>query len=114
MRFLRGASIVSSLLAVALLVPLTSYSAAPTEEEPEIDCRASESCKEDGECTFQEGECIATSDADCRASLWCGRAGYCTVNDNACYAASDSDCEGSDKCKRFGECKMERGSCVKE
>lgn len=112
------------LMALAVLVapasasdeisPPAAIPAAPELAVADDPCRRSEACKEDGECSLRDEECVATSDADCRASEWCEKAGYCTLRDDGCFAVTDDDCKASGACKLLGKCTVRRGSCAEE
>ena len=101
------------------------YGYGSCQATSDADCRASNDCKEEGNCTAKDGRCQATSDADCRASETCQEYGRCTASevcqeysnctakDGWCEVTSDADCKGSTVCSERDWCTAKDGSCVK-
>lgn len=71
-------------------------------------------CRELGLCTYsyEQSECIATSEADCREATRCMLDGLCSLSDRQCSAQSDADCQQSQLCKQEGACRAQMGLCV--
>ena len=70
------------------------------------ECAASVACKVTGKCALGDGPtrvCI-TSAAGCRASSWCREGGQCTPSDGQCVVGSNADCLSSANCKKWGNC----------
>jgi hypothetical protein len=65
---------------------------------------ADDDCREEGECTLRDGDCVADSDQDCRQSEACFEEGRCTVVDEECVATRFQDCQASQLCRDEGRC----------
>jgi hypothetical protein len=75
-------------------------------------CSFKGSCVSQGNCYFENGQCVAKSDGDCKNSDQCAFAGMCSLVGNSCAAASDADCAGSEVCRTSGLCKVNNnGQC---
>ena len=61
-----------------------------------------------------EGWCYSGhDDDDCKDGGHCNDFGRCSFEDGWCVAASDADCKRSERCKKDGYCKAKEGWCVK-
>lgn len=60
--------------------------------------------------------CGAFGDWECRHSAWCKERGQCTRYEQQCVPANDDDCKNSTWCQTKGLCKMHQfwRRCVKE
>ena len=80
----------------------------------EADCRAADSCKTSGLCSFKLGICMGVSAEDCLASERCRRDGICAFRKagiQPCIADVPS-CKASERCQREGRCSVVRGKCA--
>jgi hypothetical protein len=79
------------------------------------ECTASIACKVSGKCALGGGPtrvCVVSA-AGCRTSSWCREGGDCTPSDGECVVGSNTDCLGSVTCKEHGNCtKRTAGSFV--
>ena len=75
------------------------------------DCRPSDLCTQEGQCTARSDRCVGTEE-DCRKSKMCSVAGYCTSIMDKCVAGSDADCQQSEGCKNgHRSCKLQGHDC---
>jgi len=64
-------------------------------------------CTFHGQCTDQDGSCVATSDQDCRAAEICQKEGRCAARDGECSAESEAECRAAVACRKAGRCTLQ-------
>ena len=73
---------VKQLLAICILVLfIVGCKSEKKEEVVATDCASSPACKESGECTDENGQCVVGSANDCAQSKVCKTQGWCSVTD---------------------------------
>jgi len=79
----------------------------------DADCRASDSCRELGQCArLTDRICIATSDADCAAAAECAARGHCVFKRKdkdgvaLCGPKAAADCKAAPYCAKKGYCNL--------
>jgi hypothetical protein len=77
----------------------------------DVDCRASSSCTNVGQCTPENGRCVVKTDDDCRFSRACFDLGWCSKVGGECRAAKDEDCAATESCQTIGWCSVVGGEC---
>jgi len=75
------------------------------------DCARTESCKHQGRCTPQNGECVPTK-PDCEKIRDCTQFGKCSPLDYNCSTVTSADCKLSELCKEQGYCTFQNGGCA--
>ncbi len=107
------------LLAISLVVAMHSLTAqrpAPCEDEGRCtrqgrdwiatrneDCANSTRCETHGRCTADSGRCVVGSDADCLRTAACNMGPFCTARNGRCVA-TDESCRASLECEMDGRC----------
>ncbi len=74
-------------------------------------CRASEHCKESGQCSEHAGSCVARTPEDCRDARSCVEFGQCSPAEGFCRALTAEDCRYTSGCDRYGSCFPWEGYC---
>ncbi|TNE43461.1 MAG: hypothetical protein EP343_33485 [Deltaproteobacteria bacterium] len=75
-------------------------------------CADTARCKERGQCTRSNNQCIAKTSADCQAV--CSAEGLCTIDPGTaqCVASTNDDCKKGEACTNNRRCTADKGVCI--
>ena len=101
---------------LTLLLPLLlSCSSSGDQDGGEADAETTEPCADEcptlGQCTFDNGKCVATTTSGCQASTACQFSGACALGAGVCLPVIEEHCLNAFNCMKFGQCTLIDNEC---